>query len=186
MPPPQRLRNIVILGFKAVGKSTVTGQFVEGVFTEEYLPTIENTLHKNIAFQGEVFKTKIIDSNGQDEFSIFPSHYMVGIDGYILVYTVTDSYSFEMVQVINDRILSGLGRTKVPRVLVGNKRDLALQRKITEDQGKALANKWGCAFVETSAKRNENIDSVFLLLINEIKKQSFEQGKPNDGKCILL
>jgi len=43
----------------------------------------------------------------------------------------------------------------VPIVLVGNKTDLYVDRMITTDQGKRLANSWNAAFLETSAKQNE-------------------------------
>lgn len=32
-----------------------------------------------------------------------------------------------------------------------------LYREVNFEEGKALADSWGCAFVETSAKENENI-----------------------------
>lgn len=51
----------------------------------------------------------------------------------------------------------------VPIVLVGNKTDLYVDRMITTDQGKRLANSWNAAFLETSAKQNEvSIDSPFF------------------------
>lgn len=54
----------------------------------------------------------------------------------------------------------------VPIVLVGNKTDLHLERKISTEEGKRLAEKWNAAFVETSAKRNEvlyNFLNIFVL-----------------------
>lgn len=51
----------------------------------------------------------------------------------------------------------------VPIVLVGNKTDLYVDRMITTDQGKRLANSWNAAFLETSAKQNEvSINSPFF------------------------
>jgi len=36
-------------------------------------------------------------------------------------------------------------------------RGFFLNRQISTEEGQALATKWGCAFVETSAKNDENI-----------------------------
>lgn len=81
----------------------------------------------------------------------------MNIHGYVLVYSVENSYSFDMVKVINDKILNALGSDNVPRVLVGNKTDLTAERQVSTQQGQSLAAEWGCAFFETSAKNNQNI-----------------------------
>jgi len=187
MPPPKH-RKVAVMGFRAVGKSTVTIQFVENHFVESYNPTIENTFHKIIKYKGDEFLTEIVDTAGQDEYSIFQRQYAVGIHGYVLVYSVTSKTSFEMVKIINDKILNALGTDKVPRVLVGNKRDLigesGAQRQISIEEGQGLANKWGCAFVETSAKSSDNISQVFLLLTEEIQKDTMpEESK---GRCVIM
>lgn len=43
----------------------------------------------------------------------------------------------------------------VPVVLVGNKKDLHMDRVITQEEGKKLANSWNAVFLEASAKQNE-------------------------------
>lgn len=174
------------MGFRAVGKSTVTIQFVENHFVDAYHPTIENTFHKVIKYGNDEFLTEIVDTAGQDEYSIFQRQYAVGIHGYVLVYSITSRTSFEMVKIINDKILNALGTDKVPRVLVGNKKDLSHERQISYEEGQALANKWGCAFVETSAKHNEdnNIARVFLLLTEAIQKETMPEE--NKGRCIIM
>lgn len=44
----------------------------------------------------------------------------------------------------------------VPTLLVGNKKDLEhVEREVSVEEGRALANEWNCAFIETSAKRSE-------------------------------
>lgn len=52
----------------------------------------------------------------------------------------------------------------VPIVLVGNKKDLHLERKISTEEGKRLAEKWKAAFIETSAKQNEVSNIIILFL----------------------
>ena len=116
------------------------------------------------------------------------------IHGYVLVYSITSAKSFEVVQIIYDKLLDITGKVQyvillftlliqikglrdsvynykcisyiilieyifmnfsVPIVLVGNKTDLYVDRMITTEQGKRLADSWHAAFLETSAKQNE-------------------------------
>jgi GTPase SAR1 family protein len=57
-------------------------------------------------------------------------------------------------------------------VLVGNKCDLQDQRVITIDQGEDLGKKFGCTFLEASAKTRVNVDQIFHDLIRQINKLS--------------
>lgn len=45
--------------------------------------------------------------------------------------------------------------SRVPVVLVGNKNDLHLERVVSTDQGRRLADHWKAVFLETSAKEHE-------------------------------
>lgn len=58
-------RKVALLGFRAVGKSSLTSAFVTGVFSETYDPTIESTQHKTIRFRKVHFATDIVDTAGQ-------------------------------------------------------------------------------------------------------------------------
>lgn len=55
-------------------------------------------------------------------------------------------------------------------ILIGNKCDLEIMRKVTINEGKELAQKNGLFFMETSAKDNINVEQAFLQLIEEISK----------------
>uniref|UniRef100_A0A7S4T8W3 Uncharacterized protein n=1 Tax=Ditylum brightwellii TaxID=49249 RepID=A0A7S4T8W3_9STRA len=57
-------RKIAVLGFRAVGKTSLTNAFVNGTFSETYDPTIENTHHKTIRFRKVHFATDIVDTAG--------------------------------------------------------------------------------------------------------------------------
>lgn len=50
----------------------------------------------------------------QDEYSILNSKHFIGIHGYMLVYSVSSLPSFEMVQVIREKILNHLVRHPSP------------------------------------------------------------------------
>ncbi|KAH8768005.1 hypothetical protein BGZ57DRAFT_943068 [Hyaloscypha finlandica] len=160
MPAPSKQRKIAIVGSRS---------FVDGHFVESYYPTIENTFSKVIKYKGQEYATEIIDTAGQDEYSILNSKHFIGIHGYMLVYSVASTQSFEMVQVIRDKILNHLGSEWVPIVIVGNKSDLRPdQRQVTVEDGKALAEKFNCAYTEASARYNENVTKAFELMSTPI------------------
>ena len=166
-----KTRKIAILGGRSVGKSSLTVQFVENHFAETYYPTIENSFTKVIKYRGQEYQAEIMDTAGQDEFSILSSKHAVGIHGYILVYSISSRQSFEICSVIRDKILDLTGMESIPLVLVANKVDLHSQRQVSVEEGQNLARKWNCTFIETSAKHNQNISRVFEQLLNEIEKQ---------------
>jgi Ras family protein len=76
-------RKIVVLGSRSVGvfveifsvyvtltlhisgKSSLILQFVENNFVENYYPTLENSLHKTVEYNGIDFECEIIDTAGQ-------------------------------------------------------------------------------------------------------------------------
>jgi len=64
------------------------------------------------------------DNNPKDEYSIFSSNHAIGIHGYVLVYSVASRNSFNMIQLVYDKILDFCGTQDIPCVIVGSKTDL--------------------------------------------------------------
>jgi len=168
MPPKQR--RIAILGFRSVGKSSLTIQFVEGQFVDSYEPTIENTFTKNTKVRGQEYQLTLVDTAGQDEYSIFPTQYSMDIHGYVLVYSITDPRSLEVIQIIYDKLVDMTGKVDLPIVLVGNKKDLQADRRISSEQGKKLADSWKALFLEASAKHNDSVTDIFTSTLAQIEK----------------
>ncbi|KAL2918254.1 GTP-binding protein [Polyrhizophydium stewartii] len=186
MPAPPKVRKVAVLGSRAVGKSSLTVQFVENHFAETYYPTIENTFTKIVKYKGEEYATEIIDTAGQDEFSLLNSKHAIGIHGYVLVYSIASRQSFEICKILRDKILDFTGIDWVPIVLVANKVDLHAQRQVPTEEAQAIAAEWNCSYIETSAKHNQNIVKVFDLMLSEIEKTRGEPGEPDKrGSCIV-
>ncbi|KAI4826968.1 hypothetical protein KUCAC02_030398, partial [Chaenocephalus aceratus] len=183
MPQPKH-RKIAVIGYRSVGKSSLTIQFVEGQFVDSYDPTIENTFNKLVNVNGQDFNLQLVDTAGQDEYSIFHQSHSMDIHGYVLVYAVTSNKSFEVVQVLHDKLLDMVGKIQVPTVLVGNKKDLHMERVIKPEEGKKLADSWGAAFIESSAKENETAVEVFKRIILEMEKAD-GNGPPEEKKCAI-
>ncbi|XP_071825687.1 GTP-binding protein Rheb homolog [Apostichopus japonicus] len=181
---PAKDRKIAVMGYRSVGKSSLTIQFVENHFVASYDPTIENTFEKVLKVNGQEYALNIIDTAGQDEYSIFPQSLSMNIHGYVIVYTVTSQKSFDVAIEIYDKLMDMSGKISVPLVLVGNKTDLHLERVISTQQGKELADTWNAEFVESSAKQNESVSEIFKAVIRLIERQDGTQKK-EDGCSIL-
>jgi Ras family protein len=180
-----RQRKIAIMGFRSVGKSSLTIQFVDGQFVDSYDPTIENTFSKILKYRGQEYELKLVDTAGQDEYDIFPTQYSVDIHGYVLVYSIASSKSFDVVQVIYDKLLDMTGKVSVPIVLVGNKNDLHMERVVSVEEGKRLADSWKVPFVEASAKQNESAAVVFQSIVQEIEKAEGNGPQPKQNSCVV-
>ncbi|KAL1999496.1 hypothetical protein VTN02DRAFT_4438 [Thermoascus thermophilus] len=187
MPAPPKQRKIAIVGSRSVGKSSLTVRFVDHHFVESYYPTIENTFSRIIKHKGQEFATEIVDTAGQDEYSILNSKHFIGIHGYMIVYSVASRQSYDMVRVIREKILNHLGADWVPLVIVGNKSDLKPeQRQVSLEEGRLLGEEFGCAFTEASARLDYNVTKAFDLMIGEIE-QSQNPSQPTGGiKCAVM
>ncbi|KAJ3592635.1 hypothetical protein NHX12_007762 [Muraenolepis orangiensis] len=66
------------------------------------------------------------------------------------------------------RVMCFDGYEKVPVILVGNKVDLESEREVSAGEGQALAEEWGCPFMETSAKSKTMVDELFAEIVRQM------------------
>ena len=78
-------------------------------FVDYYDPTIENTFEKTFKVGAQEYLVQVVDTAGQDEYSILSQNYTVNVHGYVLVYSTTSHKSFEVVKIIHDKILDMTG-----------------------------------------------------------------------------
>jgi len=163
-------RNIVVLGFRGVGKSAVTGRFVGDDFYEHYNPTIETTKSKRLkTSRGHDTTVDVIDLAGMDQTNEIRQNLILSAHGYLLMYTITSENSFYMIEQINNRLLVQCGDDQVPRVLVANMVDLSgSRRKVSDERSRELAAKLGIKLFETSAKTGKGINDAFTWLLDDI------------------
>ncbi|CAJ0958753.1 unnamed protein product, partial [Mesorhabditis belari] len=168
-------RKIALMGCYCVGKSSITERFVSGNFSNDYETTIEDLQTKSYKYDGKDFLLRIMDTAGHQQYSLFPRSCAFDVDGYILVYSIDDRHSFEIVQIIYDKIRDHMGDVKFPVVLVGNKIDLQSEsRAVTKEEGLQLARSWEAVFLEVSAKDNigkskNTVKHVFEKALQEIE-----------------
>uniref|UniRef100_A0A8I5NU40 Ras-related protein Rap-2 n=1 Tax=Papio anubis TaxID=9555 RepID=A0A8I5NU40_PAPAN len=135
-----------------LGKSALTVQFVTGTFIEKYDPTIEDFYRKEIEVDSSPSVLEILDTAGTEQFASMRDLYIKNGQGFILVYSLVNQQSFQDIKPMRDQIIRVKRYEKVPVILVGNKVDLESEREVSSNEGRALAEEWGCPFMETSAK----------------------------------
>jgi Ras homolog enriched in brain len=69
-----KVRRIALLGARAVGKSSMAVKFTTKEFSKSYYPTIETTYSK----QFKNYQIELIDTAGQDEYSIIGQQMCLG------------------------------------------------------------------------------------------------------------
>lgn len=182
-----RVRKVALLGYPAVGKSSLAYQFVQHRFEEDYCTTIENHLTRNFNVYGREFELHLFDTMGVTELPSFPEDYLLK-DGWIIVFSVTSRRSFDVVKEIYDKLeTSRPGPASVlPIVLVGNKADLSEDREVSVDEGKSLAQSINAVYMETSAKNNTNVSDVFKNILIQIEKIQGDPIKPDKNDCAIL
>ncbi|VDK59030.1 unnamed protein product [Anisakis simplex] len=178
---------LVVVGDGGVGKSALTIQLIQNHFVEEYDPTIEDSYRKQVVIDGETCLLDILDTAGQEEYSAMRDQYMRTGEGFLLVFAVNETKSFENVTHYREQIRRVKDSDEVPMVLVGNKCDLA--QRVVESRAVAEASRaYGIPFVETSAKTRMGVDDAFYTLVREIRKHKQKQSvKPRKKrKCTIL
>lgn len=164
---------VVVLGSGAVGKSCITIQYIQGHFVERYDPTIEDVFRKPVEIDNQPAVLTIVDTAGQDAFGTVRDQYLKRGQGFLLVYSIADSESFQQLKRIYAQLLRTKGdHTQMSCVVVGNKLDLAAQRAVSYDEGKLFATHARSPFVEISAKNRGQVEEVFALLVRNIREKS--------------
>lgn len=176
---------MVVMGGGGVGKSALTIRLISGNFLDEYDPTIEDSYRKTVEIDGKNATLDILDTAGQDEFAAMRDLWIRESKGFLLVYAITWSSTFDQAKNLYEKIL----RIKedeldsIAVVLVGNKCDLADSRTVPMEQGQSLVESWkkqgvAAAFYETSAKQSINNEECYFEVVRLLRQK--EQEKLNE------
>jgi Ras-related protein Rab-1A len=178
------LLKVLLVGDSGVGKSCILLRYADDHYVESYISTIGVDFKiRTIEIEDKIVKLQIWDTGGQERFRSITSSFYRGAHGVILVYDVSDFFSFQnLSQWIKE--IERYSCDNISKLLVGNKSDLVDQRKISYEQGKDFADILKLDFIETSARNSQNINETFLALTKKIiskfpKPESSFKSKTN-------
>ena len=93
--------------------------------------------------------------------------YYKGTKGALLVYDITRRNTFENIDKWLKELIS-LNSNNISIILIGNKNDLSLLRRVSKGEAMEKARKYGIKFFETSALDSSNIKTAFEEMIKDI------------------
>ena len=122
--------NCIIIGSRAVGKTSILDQYVNKKFNNEMCSTMGTDFMSKqfISESGEKCDVKIWDTAGSERFNSMAKSFYRQAEGVIIVFNLTDLASYKAVKnnwLTAIRNASGTHDEPIPAVLVGNKLDLA-------------------------------------------------------------
>ena len=170
---------VVFLGESDVGKTSLINRYIFDNFNEKLMSTMISTYAtKSINYQDKEYSFNIWDTAGRQNFRALNKIFLKEVNIIVLVYDITKKQSFLELQYWLDLILED--HPDAYLILVGNKDDLFIERKIKKSDGEKFANVIHSAFTETSAKDSHNWKAFLDNVFNNYLKMSVDSKKDND------
>jgi len=189
----------VLVGDGAVGKTSMLISYTEGLFPEEYVPTVFDNYTTTIQIDGEVITLALWDTAGQEQYSRLRSLSYPETDVFIYCYSVVSRSSFEN---IKSRWVPEIQHHApgIATILVGTKSDIRKDvkklKKITDEEGdilptkemaEAMAKEVGAkTSLECSALNQEGLKEVFEAAVRAGLKKFDSKDKRKGFKCAIL
>ena len=190
--PPDYIFKVILVGDSLVGKSSMFSRFMnkEFMFCQSTLGIDFGVLDYCVG--GSRIKVQLWDTAGQERFHSLARHYYRGSSAVMIVYDITNEFSYEnaigrWLDVLKQEgTLQDANPRYLPVVmLIGNKCDLDTARRVTYADAKAFCDKEGYCFTETSAMNNTHLEAaIYELLQQTVKvKRSFLEQKSTLKLC---
>mmetsp|Transcript_24896 Transcript_24896/g.25117 ORF Transcript_24896/g.25117 Transcript_24896/m.25117 type:complete len:208 (-) Transcript_24896:294-917(-) len=181
---------LLMLGDQGVGKTCILLRYCHDSFSSTFITTIGIDFKiKTVDVDGMRTRLQIWDTAGQERFRNITISYFKGAHGVVLVYDITERATFDSISHWMEQIQEHADDA-VNVILIANKSDRETDRKVTREEGVALARKYDIPFLEVSAKNNVNISHLFETIARSTKNRLIQpeeqKGKIKENKNVKL
>jgi len=163
---PDVMFKICLFGDGGVGKTTLLGRYLTGLFKSNQTITIGVDFHvKKIEVNGKLVLLQIWDFAGEKRFRFLLPSYVLGASGGIFMYDITRYSSLknfpEWINIFKNGFV-GAKDKPLPIIMVGGKLDLSFKRAVPSDEAFNMAKQHKLhGYIECSAKDGRNIEDIF-------------------------
>jgi small GTP-binding protein len=166
---PQIRLKVVLIGYPAVGKTSIANRYTRNLFANRYINTMGCDFYiKNVHIAGQIadqeIKLVVHDIGGQVVFRSSRQKYMEGADLVFVVFALDDPNTYNI-----DEFLSDVDIMKVRPIvaLLGNKVDLVDKDSLDLSAIETKAATLGVQLYLTSAKENIAVSDVFVSVVQQ-------------------
>ena len=162
----QNYLSIIVMGKGYIDKSSLIHSYIKYESKNDQYP-IQDRYNITKTMDNKPYNIVIIDIPGEGDYQNMDNIITYG-EGFLLVFSIDDKDSFDILKDKRQRILTVKRKDFVPMFLVGIKQDLNNKRQISYEKAKNIADSWNAEYIETSIQNNANIIEAFEILISQI------------------
>ncbi|KAG8442926.1 hypothetical protein GDO86_011658 [Hymenochirus boettgeri] len=176
---------VVVCGFAAVGKTAILEQVLYGNYTVG-LPafeTLEDIYMASVETErGVKEQLRLYDTQGLQEDTELPKHYISLADGFILVYSVSSLESFRQVQMLKKEVDRHRDKKEMVIIVLGNKLDLAEERQVDTEMAQHWARSEKLKLWEVSVTDRKSLLEPFTQLASKLNQMQSKPTFPLPGR----
>ena len=160
---------IMVIGESKIGKTSLISRYCNNEFCGgAYLSTIGIDYQiKDLNIRKKKIRVQIWDTAGQERYRNIAKNYFQSSDGFIIVYDISSTESFEKLDYWIEQIKTN-AKECIKMILFGNKCDIIEERKVPKEDGEEYAKNNNIKFFEVSAKEGTNVTNAFETFVNDI------------------
>lgn len=152
------LLKFLLVGDSDVGKNEITDLLGPSVSTPTntfYISGASQPKTTTILLEGRRVRLQLWDTSGQGRFSTIIRSYSRGAQGILLVYDITNRWSFDGIR----RWLNEIEELApgIPRILIGNRLHLEFNRAVSRHEAESFARKRNMQYFEISTLAYFNV-----------------------------
>lgn len=182
---------ITLVGDSGVGKTSIIGRFVTGIFIEEMSSTAGlNYSQKLYEKDGKKVNLNLWDTAGQEKFRSLGRNFYKDSYIIIIVFDITNRMSFINAKEVWYNEIKNYGEKYKFLSLVGNKSDKYEGEEVTEEEAISFAKEIDAKFFLVSAHTGDGINKMFHTLADNFFDEEFmskvDQSKEDRLDSIIL
>jgi len=182
---------ITLVGDSGVGKSSIIGRFVTGIFIKDMSSTAGlNYSQKLYEKDGKKVNLNLWDTAGQEKFRALGRNFYKDSYIIIIVFDITNRMSFINAKEVWYNEIKNYGEKYNFLSLVGNKSDKYEEEEVTDEEAISFAKEIDAKFFLVSAHTGDGIDKMFHTLADNFFDEEFmskvDQSKEDRLDSIIL